>query len=330
MHIEIAYKWVFFLLPLPLLVWALLPPLRRRSGALLAPFFKRAAQAAGTKPRHRAWIARKPLWVYITLFLCWACILAAASSPRYVSKPGKRPKTARSFLIAADISVSMAQTDWVLDGKRSSRWEAVKTIMQQFISRRKSDQMALVVFGSNAYIQAPLTTDLPMINWLMDQTEVGMAGQMTNLGDAISYSVNVLKQDTLPQKIMLLITDGVDTGTDLLPMDAAGVAKKDSVVIYTLGIGKAGGNGGYDLDEHTLKGIAQATGGRYFNAMDERDLNNIYKVLDKLTPVVYQEETYKPTTLLYHYPLAAGFALGVGLLALQSIFYVGRKVVQHV
>jgi Ca-activated chloride channel family protein len=242
---------------------------------------------------------------------CWLCLLAAAASPRLVGKAGKKPKTVRSFLIAADISYSMAQTDWVLHGKRTSRWDAVKALMQDFVEKRKSDQMALVVFGTNAYLQAPLTTDLPTISWLLDQTEVGMAGQMTNIGDAISFSINLLKKDTLKQKVMFLLTDGVDTGTDLLPLDAANIAKKDSIIIYTMGIGTAGGKSGYDLDEKTLRAIAAETGGQYFNAMNERELAHVYEVLNKLAPVTYEEESYKPVTLLYYYPLAAAVLLAL-------------------
>lgn len=329
MHLEIAYKWVALLLPLPLLLYALLPPLRRRRTSLMAPFFQRAVRISGAAPRKNAWITRKNFWMYSVLLLCWICLLAAASSPRYVSKPERQPKTVRSFLIAADISFSMAETDWVVGGKRMSRWEAVKSLMKEFVEKRKSDQIGLVVFGSNAYIQAPLTTDLPMINWLMDQTEVGMAGQMTNIGDAIAYSVKILKEDTLKQKSMLLITDGVDTGTDLLPLDAAGMAGKDSITIYTLGIGKASGSGGYDLDEPTLKAIAHTTGGKYFNALDEKGLSGVYKALDALTPVEYQEERYKPVTLLYYYPLGVGVILALVFQLIAGSLQLTRKMLAH-
>ncbi|MGO4291989.1 VWA domain-containing protein [Chitinophaga sp. RAB17] len=329
MHFDIAHKWVILLLPLPLLVYWLLPPLRRRRAALIAPFFQRAVDISGHRPRRNAWVTRRNAFMYGVLILCWLCLLAAAASPRFVSEPAKRPKTVRSFLIAADISFSMAQTDWLVNGRRMSRWEAVKSLMKDFIANRKSDQMALVVFGSNAYIQAPLTTDLPMINWLLDQTEVGMAGQMTNIGDAIAYSVKILKQDTLRQKVMLLITDGVDTGTDLLPLDAANMAGKDSITIYTMGIGKASGSGGYDLDEPTLKAIAAGTGGRYFNAMDEKGLSGVYKALDQLTPVVYQEESYQPVTLLYYYPLVAGVILALVFQFVSGSYRFTRKMMSH-
>ena len=311
MHFEIAYKWILWLLPLPLLVWFLLPALKKRRAALLVPFFDRAAKLSDQHPRKAAWITARSWAGWAALFLCWICLLAAASSPRYVGKPGKKIKTVRSFLIAADISFSMAQTDWILDGKRTSRWAAVKTIMKDFVKNRQSDQIGLVMFGTHAYLQAPLTTDLDAITWLLDETEVGMAGQMTSIGEAIGFSIKVFREDTIKQRIMLLLTDGIDAGQQVQPLDAAQEARKDSIIIYTLGIGKAHGSGGYDLDEKTLKDIARVTGGKYFNAMNEGQLKEVYKELNKLQPVQYEEETYNPVQLLYMYPLACAIALAL-------------------
>jgi len=319
MHFEIAYKWIFLLLPLPLLVYWLLPALKKRRAGLQVPSFDRAAVISGQKPAKSAWVTGRGLFGWIALVLCWVCLLAAASSPRYVGQPGKKIKTVRSFLIAADISFSMAETDWMLHGKRTSRWGAVQSIMKDFVQHRKSDQIGLVLFGTHAYLQAPLTTDLDAITWLLDQTEVGMAGQMTSIGEAIGYSIKVFREDTIKQKIMLLLTDGIDAGMQVQPLDAAQEARKDSIIIYTLGIGKAHGSAGYDLDEKTLKDIAQVTGGKYFNAMNEGQLTEVYKELDKMQPVQYEEETYKPVQLLYMYPLALAIALALAFHLVNAI-----------
>ncbi|HVY73957.1 MAG TPA: VWA domain-containing protein [Puia sp.] len=326
MHFEIAYKWVFLLLPLPLLVYWLVPALRKKRSALIAPFFERAVTVSHQKPKKRAWISGRNFFSWLALILCWVGLLAAASSPRYVGKPAKKVKTVRNFLITADISFSMAERDWVVGGKRMSRWEAVRSIMSDFIKQRQSDQVGLVMFATNAYLQAPLTADLATIDWLMSQTEVGMAGQMTSIGDAIVFSTKVLKEDTIKQKIMLLLTDGIDAGQDISPLDAAQLAKKDSVQIFTLGIGQAKGSGGYDLDEKSLKEIAQTTGGQYFNAMNEGQLKQVYETLNKIQPVEYEEETYKPITLLYYYPLAVSIALALAFHLLSgtlNLFRVG-------
>ena len=311
MHFEIAYKWVFFLLPLPLLVYAILPALRKRRLALITPAFLRAADVSEQKPQTRAWVTRRNIFGWIILLLCWCCLLAAASSPRYVGKPEKKTKLVRSFLIAADISFSMAERDWVVDGNRMTRWEAVRHIMKDFVKDRKSDQVGLVMFATHAYLQSPLTVDLPTITWLLDETEVGMAGQMTSLGEAIGFSIKVFRADTVKQKVMLLLTDGVDSGEDIAPLDAAQAARKDSITIYTLGIGKAQGSGGYNIDEKGMTEIAHLTGGKYFNAMNEGELKKVYEELNKLEPIEYEEQQYKPVELLYYYPLLAAVALGL-------------------
>lgn len=325
MHFEIAHKWMFFLLPLPILVYALLPPMRRRRLALITPAFTRAADISHQKPARSAWVTRRNLLAWLTLVLCWISLLAAASSPRLVGEPEKKTKLVRSFLIAADISFSMAERDWVVDGNRMTRWEAVRGIMKEFISERKSDQIGLVMFGTHAYLQAPLTDDLATINWLLDETEVGMAGQMTSIGEAIGFSIKVFRDDTVKQKVMLLLTDGVDSGNDVTPLDAAQAARKDSITIYTLGIGRAQGSGGYNIDEKGLTELANITGGKYFNAMNEGQLKNVYAELNKLEPIEFEDEQYKPVQLLYYYPLLASVVLGLVFHFINGIVHMVRK-----
>lgn len=319
MHFEIAHTWIFLLLPLPLVVYGLMPPLKKRRSALLAPFFRRAARLSGQQPRKRAWIARRNVFGWMVLMLCWVCLVGAASSPRYAGRPSMTVRTARSLLVVADISFSMAQSDWRIDGRQTTRWDAVKTILKDFVRDRKSDQIGLVLFATHAYLQAPLTTDLDAIDWLLDQTEVGMAGQMTSIGEAIAFGIKVLKADTVKEKVMLLLTDGIDEGKGIQPLDAAQTAHADSIRIYTLGIGKAQGSGGYDLDERTLKDIAATTGGRYFNAMDEGSLKRVYAELDRIEPVKYREQSYRPVRLLYMYPLALALVLGLVFHLINSI-----------
>ncbi|MGC3946511.1 MAG: VWA domain-containing protein [Chryseolinea sp.] len=325
MHFEIAYKWVFFLLPVPILVYALLPSLRKRRLGLIIPSFMRAANLSDQKPVKSAWITRRNIFGWLILTLCWISLLAAASSPRLVGEPEKKTKLVRSFLIAADISFSMAERDWVVDGKRTTRWEAVRSIMKDFIKERKSDQMGLVMFATHAYLQAPLTNDLTTINWLLDETEVGMAGQMTSLGEAIGFSIKVFRDDTVKQKVMLLLTDGVDSGNDIAPLDAAQAARKDSIVIYTLGIGKARGSGGYNIDEKGLTELASITGGKYFNAMNEGELKNVYAELNKLEPIEFEDERYKPVELLYYYPLLAAVAFGLIFHLINGVVHLFRR-----
>lgn len=318
-NFEIAYLWVFLFLPLPFLVYWILPALRIRSASLRLPTYEKALDYTGEKPRKSAFVRRRGFFTWTILLLVWVLVLAALSSPQLVGEPEMKVKTSRNFLIAADISFSMAQKDWEIDGEKVRRWDAVKTLMHEFIQKREGDRMGLIFFGSSAYIQAPFTPDLITVNELLEEADVGMAGQMTNIGKAIAKGVELFEKDTIETKVMLLLTDGVDSGTDILPLDAADLAKQDSILIYTIGIGDPSGVG-VDLDEETLQDIADMTGGQYFQAKDEQRLQEIYTEVDKLEPIEYEEEENRPTTLLYYYPLGAALGLLMLLMVFQSLF----------
>ncbi|MFV0483445.1 MAG: VWA domain-containing protein [Bacteroidales bacterium] len=324
-NFEIAYWQVFFLLPLPLLVYMLVPPLKVRSASLFLPTYKKAIVYTGQKPRRAALVQRRNIPMWLGMHLAWILILLALSSPRLVGEPEMKVKTSRNFLVVADISFSMAQKDWYVDGKKVRRWDGVKDVMHEFINKREGDRMGLIFFASNAYVQAPFTPDLQVVDQMLEEADVGMAGQMTYLGKAITKGVEMFDKDTISTKVMLLLTDGVDAGTDILPMDAADMAKLDSVKIYTIGIGNPG-SGGSDLDERTLQDIAEITSGQYFRAKDQKRLEEIYAELDKLEPIEYEEEQNRPITHLYHYPLLAALALLMFMHTVQLIIKLMRSI----
>lgn len=323
-NFEIAYKFVFWLFPLPFLLYWILPPLRLKSASLLLPDFEKAQKYTGEKARKSAEIKRRNIISWIFLILIWTGILAALSSPQLVGKPELKVKTSRSFLVVADISFSMAQTDWQIEGKRVRRWEAVKHVMHDFIKKREGDRMGLIFFGSSAYIQAPFTSELGTVDQLLEEADVGMAGQMTNIGKAIVKGIELFEKDTFQTKVMLLLSDGVDAGTDILPLDAADMAKRDSIKVYTIGIGDPDAPGS-DLDEKTLEEISELTNAQYFRAIDTERLNQIYDELDTLEPIEYEEESYKPTTLLYHYPLGVSIGLAIVHSLLMSLFTFSKQ-----
>jgi Ca-activated chloride channel family protein len=316
-NFEIAYWWVLFLLPLPLIVYWLVPPLRMKSAALLFPNFDKAQKYTGQKSRESALIKRRNFISWLGLSMIWILVIFSLSSPRLVGEPEMKVKTSRNFLIVADISFSMAQNDWTINGEKVTRWVAVKNVMHDFISKREGDRMGLIFFASSAYIQAPFTPDLGTVENMLDEADVGMAGQMTNIGKAIVKGIQMFDQDTIDTKVMLVLTDGVDAGTDILPLDAADLAQKDSILVYTIGIGDPD-TGNSDLDEETLKEIADLTGAKYFRAIDSDGLEEIYNELDKLEPIEYEEEDYQPATLLYFYPLGAAVLLTLLLSLVMS------------
>ncbi|BDD02398.1 VWA domain-containing protein [Persicobacter psychrovividus] len=316
---EFANPWVVVLLPLPLFIYWLLPPMHQRSDAVVISFMEHLEIATGKQKKRSAWVARRSIAQWLGLSLAWISILLALAKPQIVGKPEMKVKTARSLLVAADISHSMDTRDWVVDNERLSRWEAIKRLMGEFIEKRDGDRLSLVFFGTEAYLQTPFTTEVKVVRWFLDETEVGMAGQMTSIGKAIGFGMKMFESDTLEQKVMLLLTDGRDGGKGISPLDAAYLAKADSVKIYTIGIGNPD-LPGTDLDEESLKQISEITGGKYFRAMDQQQLAAIYSTLDQLEPMEFEEEEAKPITSLYYYPLIAALLIGLVLLSFRVLY----------
>ena len=323
-NFEIANTWVLWLAPLPIIVYWLLPAMKMRSASLLMPNFSKVEEYTGIRAQRSAFVKTRKLLSWLTLGIVWLLLLVTLSSPQLVGEPTLKVKTSRNFLILADISFSMAQTDWLLDGERVRRWDAVKSVLHDFVEKREGDRMGLLFFGSSAYIQAPFTTDLITIDKMLEEADVGMAGQMTNIGKAIVKGIELFDQDTIETKVMLVLTDGVDAGTDVLPLDAADLAKNDSILVYTVGIGDPN-SGNSDLDENTLIEIAELTGAQYFRAIDAERLEEIYAELDKLEPIEFEEEEYTPKTLLYYYPMAAALSILVLVTLLLNMSQLFRK-----
>jgi Ca-activated chloride channel family protein len=309
-HLELGAPWVLWLLPLPLLI-ILLPAVRQRADALFIPFFNEILSARGEKPSGGTRIARRNRLQMILVWLVWICLLVAAASPQQVGEPEKRIKTARNLLLNVDLSLSMDSRDWTnAEGERTSRWEAVREVMDEFIENRQGDRMGLVLFGSQAYLQAPFTGDLQLVRQLLEESEIGLAGARTVIGNAIGKGIELFRADSIEERVMVLVTDGSDSGSDIPPLQAARVAALDSITIYTVGIGSVA-SGMYELDEPTLTAIAEATGGRYFRASDRENLREIYTVLDELEPIEFEDEDYIPRRLLFYYPVMAAFGLSL-------------------
>ena len=326
-NFEIIHVWIFWLLPLPLIIYLVFPTLKIKSASLLIPNMEKSISYTKQKPKKSSFVKKKKIIEIFVLIIVWILLITSLSSPQLVGKAELKAKTSRNFLIVADLSFSMAQKDWTIKGKRATRWQAVTSVMHEFIEKREGDRMGLVLFGSNAYVQAPFTPDLTTVKTMLDEAAVGLAGQTTSIGKAISKGIDLFEQDTIQTKVMLLLTDGVDAGLGILPLDAADIAKRDSILIYTIGIGDPH-SGNSDLDEKTLQEIADITDGKYFRAINTEKLNSIYDELDKLEPIEYEEENYKPRTLLYVYPLGAAIFLGILYFFMASLISFYKKQIQ--
>lgn len=321
--LELEWPWALLLLPLPLLVWRFWPAAATEDAALRAPFFdtwqELEREGAGRRGRS-AWLA------VALLCAAWLALLLSLARPTWIGEPVSLPTSGRDLLVAVDISGSMQVEDMAVGQHTLSRIDAVKKVVGDFIERRRGDRIGLILFGSNAYVQAPLTFDRNTVQRFLLEAQLGFAGRETAIGDAIGLSVKRLRERPAESRVLILLTDGANNAGEVEPLDAARLAADNGVKIHTIGIGSDkmvmpglfGSSFGSrvvnpsrDLDEATLREIASASGGNYFRARDPAELVNIYQLLDALEPVEQESQSYRPQKSLFHLPLALAFGLSL-------------------
>jgi Ca-activated chloride channel family protein len=320
--LTLAWPWLLVLVPVPWLL-RLLMPVSRSSDvqALRVPWFSAVAGGKGGWMR-RPWLA----WVAA---LVWLLLVLAASRPQWIGEIESLPVTGRDLLLAVDISGSMDTQDMVLNKTAVNRLKVVKKVAGEFIQRRHGDRVGLILFGSRAYLQTPLTFDTETTATLLDESEIGLAGRETAIGDAIGLAVKRLRDDAEAERVLVLLTDGANTSGEVQPLQAAEFAARDGLTVYTVGVGademmvqdffgSRVVNPSADLDEDTLRTIAERTGGRYFRARDAKGLEKIYEILDELEPVESDVEIIRPVDELFYWPMGLAYVLAL-LAALVSI-----------
>lgn len=306
-----AWPWLLLALPLPWLVRRLLPAARTHSAALKVPYGSRLDVIAGggvlARSRHAPW------W----LWLAWILLCVAAARPQQLGDAVQPPHSGRDLMLAVDLSGSMSEEDMQLGGRIVDRLTAAKAVLADFLDRRIGDRVGLLVFGQRAYALTPLTLDRDSVRRQLDDTVAGLAGRETAIGDAIGLAVKRLRAQPEGQRVLILLTDGVSNAGVLDPIKAAQLARDNHVRIHTIAFGGEGGalsvfgfqlpmpGGGDDIDEATLKRIAQITGGQAFRARDTDELAGIYAAIDRLEPVERPSQRVRPRIERYPWPLAA-------------------------
>lgn len=322
--LEWVWPYAFVALPLPWLVWRMVPSTTRQAPALVVPSLEAFTAISG---QHSKSTDSRP-WHLLGLLLAWLLLLAALARPQFIGEPVNLPTTGRDLMLAVDISGSMATEDMEINGDFVERLVVVKAVISNFTADRIGDRIGLVLFGSNAYLQAPLTFDVKSVNRLLVEAPVGIAGGKTAIGDAIGLAVKRLRLRPQDEKVLILLTDGANNVGEVEPKVAAELAARDNIRIYTIGVGademrmpgllgRISGrmtNPSADLDEETLRAIANTTGGRYFRAKDPSTLVGIYELIDTLEPVEQETEIFRPTQTLHHWPLAASLLVWVLIL----------------
>jgi Ca-activated chloride channel family protein len=329
--LEFAWPWMFALLPLPLLVWWLLPPFRARQASVQVPFFERLASATGQTPQRGAVVLQRRATQMVVAAAVWLLTVAALARPQWVGDPLTREISARDLILAVDISGSMDQRDFrSADGQTLTRLDGVKRVIRDFIARRKGDRIALILFGTKAYVQVPFTQDLATAQQLLDQTEVGMAGQQTALGDTIGLAIKTFEKTTAKQKLLILLTDGNDTASRVPPEHAADIAHQNDIVVYTIGVGDPAASGENRVDLGVLQAVASTTGGHFFRAEDGAQLQAIYADIDRLAPAKLQTLSWRPRLALFQWPLGAAVLISLLLwIALLMASAWNRRTVSH-
>jgi Ca-activated chloride channel family protein len=297
-------------LPVPLAVWWLAPAHREPTTGLRVPFLERLARASGQTPTPGAMVARREWFALACLVVSWACVVAALARPQWLERPVTKTIPVRDMLIAVDLSGSMDTHDFTdASGKTVNRLDAVKQVLDEFLKRRKGDRVGMIVFGNAPFVQAPLTQDLDACRELLAETRVGMAGPKTAFGDSIGLAVTVFDRSSAPEKVLIVLTDGNDTGSLVPPQKAAEVARDKKVTIHTVAVGDPKAAGEDKLDEVTLKRVCKTTGGTYSHAGNRAELEAIYSRLDALPTQEAKTLTHRPRRDLFQWPLALGFVV---------------------
>ncbi len=322
---ELAQPWVLLFLPLPLLLWFLLPRATLQlSAALKIPFFK-AMETIVEQEKH-SFIKHTKL---TSLLMIWVVLLCSLAGPRWVGTPQPLAHEGYNIMLALDISPSMEANDMVLNGRPMTRFTVVKQTAEQFVRERIGDKIGLILFGERAYLLTPLTYDRHSVLLRLQDATLGLAGKSTAIGDALGLAVKRLQHVPQKGRMIILLTDGANNSGVVAPLKAAELARLDGIKVYTIGLHSDidpqsfGGmfmsmNGGADLDENTLKAIAKMTGGHYFRATDVQSLQRIYQAINRLATVSQDQETVRPQHEYYPWLLAVGLLLFLYMIAEQG------------
>jgi Ca-activated chloride channel family protein len=259
----------------------------------------------------------------VVFAIIWLLLVAAAVRPQWLGEPQPVPTTGRRLMLAIDTSGSMATEDMA---GGASRLRVVQSVAGRFIDGRHGDRVGLILFGTEPYLQAPLTADLATVHRFLNEALVGVAGTQTAIGDAIGLAIKRLRAEgrggaagaAARQTVLVLLTDGENDAGAMPPLEAAGLAAQAGLRIYTIGVGAAPENrmfgmsaGNTDLDEDTLKEIAKATGGEYFRATDADALQAVYSQIDRLEPAAGTQQWLRPAEEWFTWPLAVALLLSV-------------------
>lgn len=294
--------WLLGFLALPVLAWWQLR--RRQHQALSVPSLSLLAnlpRGLGARLRHTPLLLR---------LATMALLVVALARPVGINQRTQKTSDGLDIVLAVDTSMSMEARDFILDNERPRRLDVVKKVINDFIASRPDDRIGMVVFGSEAYTQSPLTLDHTILSRFLSRVQTGMAGNATAIGDGLATAVNRIKTVEAKSKIVILLTDGSNNAGRVDPMAAARAAKALGIKTYTIGAGTNGmapividgrvTSQKVEIDEDLLRAIAEETGGQYFRATDTESLVKVYATIDKLEKTKVKTLSFEKHEEAYH------------------------------
>lgn len=327
------YPDAFWFLLLPFAIFWILPRVQGlHGGALKIPFLEDIKNIKSkTENFHLPMISQRTLFSlkFFYLFLIWSCLVCALARPQFAGEPFHMKAENRDIMLVVDISTSMLQPDFSANHHRINRLSAVKAVVSAFIEKRTEDRVGLILFGTLAYLQSPLTFDKQSVKEILMNTDAGMAGDSTSIGDALGIALKNLKEENRKDnKVIILLTDGENNDGSLSMAQAIDLAEKEGIKIYTIGVG---GQENFmssllhlrsnELDEKSLKELSKKTKGNYFRAKDLNSLAEIYQRIDALEPQTNEGTVIQEIREYFYIPLLIALFLLILLLILPRSYF---------
>ena len=307
--LEFIYPEVFILILAPILMALSSFKYLSKRSALRISFMDDIRNVQGDS-KGESGISQASILQKLLLFFIWVLMVSALAKPQWIGDPIVKELSQREILIAVDLSGSMATKDFkTSDEKKIDRLEAVKNVLRSFFKKREGEKIGLILFGSAAFVQSPFTQDIDALNHLLNELQVGMAGPQTMIGDGIGLGVKMFRENNVTDRMLILMSDGDDTGSKIPPKTAAKLAAEHEVKIYSIAIGDPENASEHPIDTDSLKSITNTTGGKFYYALNTKELDEIYSEIDKLAPKKVKELSYRPMHELYMYSVAVALAL---------------------
>ena len=327
--LTLTWPWLLLLLPVPLICkkWLFKNQHKKiiQGGELQLPGIASATTGVETTSK-----STFSYWNYVM----WALLVLAVARPQWLGQPIDIPTKGRDLMVAVDLSGSMQIQDMNINGQNVDRFTLVQQVVSDFIDKRKGDRLGLILFADHAYLQAPLTPDRRSVAQYLREAQIGLVGKQTSIGEAIALAVKRFDKVDKSNRVLILLTDGSNNAGNIEPIEAAKIAAKRGVTIYTVGVGAdvierrsifgtERINPSSDLDEKSLSEIADITHGRYFRARNPQELQQIYQEINKLEPVSRDPLSYRPKSELFYWPLALSILVSMGLALSQAGIFNG-------